>query len=558
MARIDSRVVFVTTSPRTPSKMIPEIKLLKTHFEGQEWNHGSQVAFMELLREENFFNGQGATDPAFSARDRITRAPKALGFVSLSPTISLTPAGESLISARRTEDVFLRQLLKFQLPSPFHVPSKNAAKFCIKPYLELFRLVRYFGSLTFDELMIFGLQMTDYHQFDRIVKKIEQFRVDKANNKESYRTFKGKYIEKELKEVYQLEISSGDIKTRERSVKTLANFLNTKASNLRDYADACIRYLRATGMINISHVGKTLSIAKEKVEEVDFFLNKVDRNPCFIEDERLYVEYLGSSTVPVLWSDNKEFLLDRLHKEFPNLGVDESTPLQTLKDILDNSLYIRQQDILYKEVAAIKDGKKYDDIQNTFQQIEDNTLYDAPLMLEWNVWRAMTMIDGGNISANLKFDDFGTPMSTAQGNMADIICDYGHFDLTVEVTMAAGQRQYEMEGEPVARHLGKLKKATGKETFCLFIAPTINNACITHFFVLQQMNLDFYGGRSTIVPIELTVFRKMVEDSFKAAYTPGPSHVEAFFRFAQDVAKTSKNETEWYQMVRDKALHWLV
>lgn len=82
MARIDSKVIFVTTSPRTPAKMIPEIALLKEHFNGKQWNHDTQVAFMELLREENFFNGSGSKDPAFSARDRINRAPKALGLVN--------------------------------------------------------------------------------------------------------------------------------------------------------------------------------------------------------------------------------------------------------------------------------------------------------------------------------------------------------------------------------------------------------------------------------------------------------------------------------------------
>jgi hypothetical protein len=34
MARIDSKVIFVTTSPRTPVKMIPENELLNTHFSG--------------------------------------------------------------------------------------------------------------------------------------------------------------------------------------------------------------------------------------------------------------------------------------------------------------------------------------------------------------------------------------------------------------------------------------------------------------------------------------------------------------------------------------------
>jgi hypothetical protein len=54
------------------------------------------------------------------------------------------------------------------------------------------------------------------------------------------------------------------------------------------------------------------------------------------------------------------------------------------------------------------------------------------------------------------------PMSTAQGNMADIVCDYGDFGLTVEVTMQSGQRQYETEGEPVTRHLAKYKTRNRK------------------------------------------------------------------------------------------------
>lgn len=557
MARIDSKVIFVTTSPRTPTKMIPEIALLKEHFNGKQWNHDTQVAFMKLLRDENFFNGSGTKDPAFSARDRINRAPKALGLVNLTPEISLTPAGERLISAKRTEDVFLRQLLKFQLPSPYHVAGKSAAKFYIKPYLELFRLVRHFGSLKFDELMIFALQMTDFRKFDDIVAKIEKFRIDKVTNKESYRTFKKKYIYHELKLIYADEISKGETKTRENADTSLDNFLATKASNMRDYADACIRYLRATGMVNISHVGRTLSIVPEKQEELDYFLANIDREPCFINDETAYSSYLGNADIPVLWSDNKHLLITRLKKEFPNLIINESFTTQKLKEILDNSLYLRQQSILYKEVEAIKDMQRYDDIQNTFEQISNDTLYDIPLMLEWNVWRAMTMLDGGNIVANLKFDDFGKPMSTAQGNMADIVCDYGSFDVTVEVTTASGQRQYEMEGEPIARHLGKLKKSTGKETYCLFIAPTINQASIAHFFLLQQANISYYGGKSTIVPLELKVFQKMVEDSYKASYIPNPTHVKKFFKFSQSAANDSSSEMDWYEKIKEKALHWL-
>lgn len=58
MPQINSKTVFVTTSPRTPAKMIPEIDLLARHFSGQPWNTDTQRRFMELLREEQFFNGQ--------------------------------------------------------------------------------------------------------------------------------------------------------------------------------------------------------------------------------------------------------------------------------------------------------------------------------------------------------------------------------------------------------------------------------------------------------------------------------------------------------------------
>jgi hypothetical protein len=200
----------------------------------------------------------------------------------------------------------------------------------------------------------------------------------------------------------------------------------------------------------------------------------------------------------------------------------------------------------------------FEDINTTFEQILDNSLYDTPLMLEWNTWRAMTMLDGGNIKANLKFDDFGNPMSTAQGNMADIIGDYGDFGLTVEVTMQSGQRQYETEGESVTRHLAKSKRETNKQTYCLFIAPKINEACIAHFYALHKMNISYYGGTSSIVPLPLHVFIKMVEDSYNASYVPEPNHIKRFFEHSNKLANSTSNEIDWYNGITQKALNWLI
>lgn len=557
MARVDSRTLFLTTSPRTPAKMIPEIKLLNEHFEGEKWKKETQIAFMEILREENFFIGKGKNNPDFSARDRINRAPKALGFVSLSPTISLTSAGQALIESKRKDEVLLRQMLKFQVPSPLHKPSAKAARFCIKPYLEMLRLVRTLGTLKFDELQIFGMQLTDWHDFESIVEKIERFRIAKTRNSGSYREFKANYLYSELKELYADRILSGDTKTRESRDKSIEKFIKTQANNMRDYADACFRYLRATGLVNVSHVGKSLSIIPERIKDVDYILHNIDREPCFVVNEAKYNAYLHDVTLPKLLTDNRSRLIERIKTDFPNVQISETVTIEELKDLLDTLTEKRKSDTIKMQIKEIKDYKLYADIQDMFEQIESGTLYDAPLMLEWNTWRAMTMLDGGDIKANLNFDDYGKPLSTAQGNMADIVCDYGDYMLSVEVTMANGQTQYEMEGEPVSRHLGKLKSASGKPCYCLFVAPTINNACIAHFYALHTMNIAYYGGRSVIVPLPINIFRKMLEDSYKASYTPNPQQVRRFFEHSKELVKSCADETEWFEEIQKSAIHWL-
>lgn len=557
MARIDSQLLFLTTSPRTPEKMIPEIELLINRFDGNHWNKNTQTSFMEVLREADFYNGSGTNDPAFSARDRMNRAPKSLGFVVLAPNIQLTPAGKQLLTSKRKDEVFLRQMLKFQIPSPYHKPSKKATTFCVKPYLEMLRLVRTMGTLKFDELQIFGMQLTNYHLFDQIVNKIENFRTKKAAYRGSYRAFKTVYLKNELTHIYQERIARGEIKTRESKDKSLENFLKTQANNMRDYADACFRYLRATGLVSVSHVGKSLSIVPERIADVDYILSTIPREPIHFDKESDYTNYLGEASTPRLLTDDEELLIKKIQAEFPKTVMSKSASLIQLKDLLADLIEKRKEQTIESQIVDIKNYRLYDDIQNTFCRISKNELYDNSLMLEWNTWRAMTMLDGGTIKANMKFDDFGNPLSTAAGNMADIVCDYGDYYVCVEVTMATGQKQYEMEGEPVTRHLGRLKTTTKKPCYCLFVAPSINEACITHFYTLHHLNLALYGGTSTIIPLPIVVFQKMLEDSYKVNYTPNAEQVRLFFESSNNIAKTSQTENDWYKQITNRALHWL-
>lgn len=295
----------------------------------------------------------------------------------------------------------------------------------------------------------------------------------------------------------------------------------------------------------------------EKRKEVEFLLSTVDRNPIYTENEIKFKEYLFDSGTPVLYTDDSK----RIKKQIATISNQKydfsGKTTEDLKDILDNEIQRKKDEIINTQLVSLKKYRDYSDVIDMFTDIKKKALYDTPLMLEWNTWRSMVMLDGGNIWANLKLDDYGQPMSVAQGNVADIICDYGDFFLTVEVTMQSGHRQFEIEGEPVARHLAKLKKETGKEAYCLFIAPKINPSCIAYFYSLHKINIAFYGGFSVIVPVELDIFINMLEQSYTADYVPDPNHLKKFFQNSLEQARQSADETEWYGKIKETALNWL-
>jgi hypothetical protein len=240
--------LFGFTSPRTLEKIIPEIQLLNDNFQGEKWsgNDGVQLKFFDLLYKSGFYEGEAyPSDPTLAARDRITRAPKALGFVDLNPVISLTNAGFELITTNRPHDIITKQLIKFQLPSPFHTSSTHT-DFFIKPYLELLRLINDLGSTSKTEIALFFLQLTHIDKYEIVVEKILRFREEARKFEGSRKTFVSKCFEEEISVIFENEIDSEEFKTRESDEVSLKKFIQTKRSNMLDYADAFARYMRAT------------------------------------------------------------------------------------------------------------------------------------------------------------------------------------------------------------------------------------------------------------------------------------------------------------------------
>ncbi len=502
-----TKALFAWTSPRTIEKIIPEIRLLIESFGGQVWsgNKALQTDFYTALVESDFFEEQGQnSNPDFAARDRITRAPKALGFIDLKPTIQLTAVGEKLLSELRTPETIAKQLFKFQLPSPYHKISADRG-FGVRPYLELLRLTKELGNLSKTEIAIFFVQMTHHNKFDSVVAAIKKFRDDAKKNKSNRKAFIEESFKNEIFKIYATDIKANSLKTRESGDRYLSKFVKTKRGNQIDYADAFIRYLRSTQLVTFDKKTFRMIIAPSRIAEVDYILKNVDRNALKYKTEADYKNYLFNPTSLLLLTDDRKYLEKQLSKL--SVKLDTKASIDSLKDLLEIIEKKKITTAIEQAEISLKNYKEFDDIIEVFEKIIKKDVPDMPLYLEWNVWRSFVMINyAKEVVGNFKIDLDGVPLSTAGGNVSDIEIQYEGFKVLVEVTMSSGQKQYEMENESVARHYGRAQNASEEPVYCIFIAPKINEATLAYFYDKNIKAPKFYGGKTRIVPMNLSQF----------------------------------------------------
>lgn len=554
--------LFFITSPRSPYKMKEEIALLVEKFSGQKWvaNRQVQEDFYRELVNSDFFDGVFEGDITFKARDRITRGPKALGLVSLEPSISLTDAGRDYVYGRRPHEAFTRQLLKFQFPSPFHFDSQG--DFFVRPYLELFRLIYELGDLSKDEIAAFVIQLIHLNKYESVKQKIIQFRADLAQidrNRTNYKRFFDEVFTREVEVTYARQLAEGDILTRESSDNSRTKFIKTKKANHRDYADAATRYLRETRLVSFrSSRSNKLYIPDDKRVEVAWLLAETPRHPVFVDDTQAYQAYLFTAGSPQLFTDDREKLLAAIQETEPMLSLDSLLPLslEELKDIKERLLQEKVEREIAVQVNQLQLYEDYADIISLYEDIRARNVIDAPLFMEWNTWRAFVMLDDGEIVGNFRFDDTGMPLSTAPGNQADMVCVYENFDVLVEVTLSTGATQYKMEGEPVPRHLGNHKTNTGRDSYCIFIANSIHEATLAHFYSLHKIPIAYYGGVSKIIPLTVTDFKQMLAVAYNQTAKPTASDIYAFVQTASDLTLTASDEQDWYQGIAQLVKKW--
>ncbi|WP_295486436.1 AlwI family type II restriction endonuclease [uncultured Streptococcus sp.] len=564
MARFGERFLLGFTSPRTPKLISEYIKVIEENkMDNLPYDTAFQEKFYTVLSKAQVAGEEAGTakDKALAGRDKLTRMPQALGFfiTQRHKNFQVTEAGKLLKDEDLFEDVLLHQILKFQLPSPLHKESNsNKGRFRIKPFLEIIRLIDELEYLSYKELMIFGMTLTDYRNFENVVKKIREYRNQREiakNQKKSLRIFDYETQLNVFKELYADIIRMGDFKTRETETKTVEDYMKKKINNWGDYTDSIFRLLRATGIVVFSK-GRTLTLSTERIKEIKYLLNNVSREIVSIDMSRNdFDKYISNPYEPVLLNDNKDNLVNTL-TSIGSYG-DKDEDIYVLKHRLNQQRNLRKQEKVKSESLKLKTRSQADieDILQTFEAISNKEIEPAsmrPTFFEWNIWRAMTMINHGDVKGNFIVDDSGMPVSTAGGGQSDIVGDYGNFNIGVEVTLSTGQKQFEMEGEPVSRHIGEMQ--IQKPTFGIFIANTLNETVINHFYTLSHQKSKIYNGIVDIIPMDTKTFIEFFKQATSKDISPKDLYSihEHSTSISIQMLIEGKTEEDWHNSVIEK------
>jgi hypothetical protein len=110
----------VPTSPRSPYKIREELMLIKK-FEGQSWDKKSKTEFGKILGKSEKFEGVAPRTCDWVGRARFGTM-KFWGFVfkDKRDKLRITNAGKQLLTGKREDETFTKQLVKWQYPDNQH------------------------------------------------------------------------------------------------------------------------------------------------------------------------------------------------------------------------------------------------------------------------------------------------------------------------------------------------------------------------------------------------------------------------------------------------------
>jgi hypothetical protein len=432
------------TTVRNPWRIREGLRLLQELFAGHHWTPEGQAAYYRALVERGLIEPEGelprSQTQGINGR-KWAAAANQLGFARAwarpnSGPVEITPAGRALLDAdmeRLQQEVWLRQLLKYKLPSPLEQGIEYEG-FDVMPYRLTLKVVyelhrRELRGITKEEIALFLITAVRNAEADRVVERVIEYREerDRRVGLVAKRAFFRDQRERRVREIYAEEFRreytilrravrlhrDGDPQAARRLLKSVAaggkggnttkaqtfvreamrllrgrgGFddlrepfdgmrLAVRGGTLGDYADTTVRYSAITGLFSLS--GNKMVLIAERLPLIE---RLVAEGFPSVPDRR-YLEHFYADDTPRLPTDDEPFLrlfIAQLERRRETLraeaGIEPSAPAQapltpTILNLKRYQLELETENAEYKEELFYR-------AQSTPAQIEDIRRYFA-------------------------------------------------------------------------------------------------------------------------------------------------------------------------------------
>lgn len=332
------------------------------------------------------------------------------------------------------------------------------------------------------------------------------------------------------------------------------------ADTLIDYADSNFRYLKLTGLFVEN--GNKLRFAEHKKTMIKQILAEM-YSPIPSEH---YLEILWNGlslpTDDVMRAiESIQSLLNFLEEHgesvvIPNLLQMPAADLSQLRlELEDTWLKVLEKQYARNQINEWQDIVEY--LRALTQPLRGRGIIprgEAPAYLEWVLWRAFlainSLVNKPWEARRFRIDEEFLPLGTAPGGGPDMIFEFEHYVVVVEVTLTSSSRQEAAEGEPVRRHVAQLHdeyEARGKRVYGLFIANNIDTNTAETFRIGVWYRQDDSRMALDIVPLTLGQFADLFEAGFRSGGQLDCTTVEQVIRDC--LAESRAEAPEWKRRI---------
>ena len=498
------------TTVRNPYRLREALQLFRTKMGGRPFGKAEQQEYLNELVRAGLVDSDRAVEGDDGGR-KFASAFKQLGFVtdwSRARSWEMTSVGLTLIEHPELEEVlFLRQLLKYQIPSSLEIGSRLEG-FHLRPFRLLLRFLKRIREenligLTKFEIALYVIDVldeNDHKAFEEAISNIKMFRVQ-------YNALDGKVRKNQF---------------ANRKLGEVAASVHLEPGPRLDYVDSNGRYALITGLLTTQ--GNKLTLSESRMAIIEAILS--DGTSLIPVNE--YLELFYNPTLPLLPTDDLQFLKSEiagLEHQFVRLATvvgEPATPppppgeltvaalrayeirlRNKLRDIKEITFYHNQ-----RSTPALNEIEDLLEDLNTGTRIFFGGSEYAPAFLEWAIWRLFLAINEivGSISKTRGFriDEDINPIHHARGGDADLTFTYKDFKLVCKMTLMSGSRQFAAEGEPVTRHVNKvIEEDDGKPVYGLFIAKKLDPNTVDAFYKARYWKNFEKNMPTPIVALEI-------------------------------------------------------